>query len=56
MEYLCVVIDSKTNKTLAEYQISANQEPYARWKAAKLFREANPNVNVEWTIDTLKLD
>jgi|RifCSP13_3_1023840.scaffolds.fasta_scaffold98525_2 hypothetical protein len=56
MEYLCVIVDCETKKTLAEYEISANQEPMARWKAKKLFRETNPAVNVDWEVDALKLD
>lgn len=56
MEYLCVVVDSKTNKTLAEYEISANNEPFAHWKATKLFRETHPGVDIDWSVDVLKLD
>lgn len=56
MEFLCVVVDSKTNQTLAEYEIAANNEPFARWKADKLFRESNRGVNVEWTVDALLLE
>lgn len=56
MEYLCVVVDSDTKKTLAEYELSVNNEPFAFWKAAKMFRETNPNINISWEIDALKLD
>ncbi len=56
MEFLCVVIDSDSRKTLAEYELSANNEPFAHWKAAKMFRETNPSSEVSWEIDALKLD
>jgi len=56
MEYLCVVVDSETNKTLAEYEIQANNEPFARWKADKLFRTNNPGTTLDWIVDALKLD
>lgn len=56
MEFLCVVIDSKTNATLAEYEIAASNEPFAKWKAGKLFRADNRSANVDWTVDALLLD
>jgi hypothetical protein len=56
MEYLCVVIDNSTNKTLAEYEIEASNEPFACWKADRLFRTNNPNLVVDWTVDSLKLE
>lgn len=56
MEYLCVVVDNKTNKTLAEYEVQANNEPFARWKATQLFRDTSPAFDLDWVVDVLKLD
>ena len=56
MEFLCVIVDAKTNKTLAEYEIEANNEPFSRWKAAKLFRETHPKIELDWHVDSLVID
>lgn len=58
MEFLCVIVCAQTNKSLAEYEVEANNEPFATWKAAQLFSAKRPDLEREtdWTVDTLRLD
>jgi hypothetical protein len=50
------VVDSDTNKTLAEYELTVNNEPFARWKADKLFRQEHPTVDANWSVDSMVLE
>lgn len=56
MKYLCVVIDRNTKETLDEYEVVANNEYYARHRAADMFRESNPNIDIDWAVDSMELE
>jgi hypothetical protein len=56
MNYLCVIIDSKTKTTLQEYEIVVNNEPFAYWKAKQLYRnDPKFNPDIDWTVDCMQL-
>jgi hypothetical protein len=56
MNFLVVIVETSTGKTLSEYELAANNEPFARWKAAKNFREEQPDIDTDWEADCLRMD
>jgi len=55
MKYLCVVYDQKSGKELFDFNIEANNEPFARHKAANLFKELEPDADYDWYVDSVML-
>jgi hypothetical protein len=56
MKFLCIVIDQASKKELIDFNIEANNEYFARWKAGKMFKELEPDLDIDWYVDSLKLD
>jgi hypothetical protein len=51
-----VVIDRDTKKELYDLEVEANNEYYARHKAANVYRELEPDSPYDWCVDSLRLD
>lgn len=56
MNYLCVVVDKASGKELIDFNIKANNEPFARWKAGQMYKELEPNAEHEWYVDSLLME
>lgn len=56
MKYLCVVVDRASGKELFDFNIEANNEYYARHKAANMYKDLEPDATHDWFVDSLKLD
>ena len=56
MKYLCVIVDRESKKELYDLEVEANNEYYARHKAANVFRELEPDASYDWYVDSLRLD
>jgi hypothetical protein len=55
-KYLCVVYDRASGKELVDFNIEANNEYYARHKAANMFKELEPDANYDWYVDSLLME
>jgi hypothetical protein len=54
--FLCVVYDKKTNLTLAEYTVEADDWYFARHQAAGKFKLDFPEKqNLDWKVDSLEI-
>ena len=54
--FLYLVVDQDTSEQLAEYEIDANNAPYARYRAANLYRASHPHyADRDWHVDSLEL-
>ena len=55
-KHLCIAIDRHTKEQIGQDMIiEAEDWYYARHKAAKQFREVNPNEERDWCIDSMHL-
>jgi hypothetical protein len=55
-KYLCVVYNRETGKELYDFEIEANNEYYARHKAANLYKDLEPDATYDWYVDSLMLE
>jgi hypothetical protein len=56
VKYLCVVLDRASGKELLDFNIEANNEPYARHRAANMYKELDPDSAYDWYVDSMRLD
>ena len=55
-KYLCVVVDRKSGKQLASFEIESTEDYYARHKAVDLFITYNQSVAMEdWYVDSCEI-
>jgi len=56
MDYLCVIVNQHCNSTVREYEITANNESFARWKSKQLYKNDPKYDNtIDWTVDCVQM-
>lgn len=56
MKFLCVVYNRATGKELYDMTVEANNEYYARHKAANEFSALEPDADYDWYVDSLQME